>query len=159
MRLLRLAGAFALLAVGLSACNDGGRMVNSQICTDFKATTGAQAPAAPGGIIDAATPVDECVRRWAYSLAGARDSADVVANAAVAACGAQLSRWNQAGLNQPAQAGGGQVEALSLATGEPTNPLAEHNAFANGRALLYVVQARAGRCAPPPATNGVPTGL
>jgi hypothetical protein len=37
--------------------------------------------------------------------------------------------------------------------------LAEHSAFAQGRALLYVVQARAGRCKAPPIENGAPTGL
>jgi hypothetical protein len=67
-----------------------------------------------------------------------------------------LSRWNQASLGQSANSG---EQALSLTTGQPTNPLAEHSAFAQGRALFYVVQARAGRCSPPPAKNGVPEGL
>ena len=153
MTLYRLTGAMALLALGLSACSDGDR-VNGNICTDFKTATAGQ-PTGPATVVDAATPVDECVRRWAYSLAGARDGADVVADAAVAACGTTLSRWNQAGLGQTA----GDAQALSLTTGEPTNALAEHNGFAHARALLYVVQARAGRCAPPPATNGVPAGV
>lgn len=154
-----LTAALALAALGLSACNDHeGRMVNAKICADFKTNT-AQAGAPATAAADAASPVDECVRRWAYSLAGGRDSAEVVAEATVAACAPALSRWNQAGLTQQAQASaGGPVEPLSLATGEPTNPFAEHNAFAHGRALLYVVQARAGRCAPPPVVNGVPSG-
>jgi hypothetical protein len=131
-------------------------MVNAKICADFKLANTAQ----PGTLAtDAATPVNECLRRWAYSLAGARDRADVVADATIAACGAALTRWNQAGLAQDAQANaGGPVEALSLTTGQPTNALAEHSAFARGQALFYVVQARAGRCAPPPVVNGVPTG-
>ena len=54
--------------------------------------------------------------------------------------------------------GGAGEQAVSLTTGEATNPMAEHSAFAQGRALLYVVQARAGHCAPPPAVNGAPTG-
>jgi hypothetical protein len=155
-----LTAALALAALTLSACDvHDGRMVNSKICADFKPANTAQTRGSAAALSDAATPVDECVRGWAYSLAGARDTADVVADAAVAACAPALSHWNQAGLNQPAQAGaGGSVEALSLTTGEPTNALAEHNAFAHGRALLYVVQARAGRCAPPPVANGVPTG-
>ena len=157
MRLYRLTGALALMALGLSACDDGGHMVNHSICMDFKTANGAPT-ALPAAVVDAASPVDECVRRWSYSLAGSRDTADVVADAAVAACGATLSRWNQAGLGQQA-APGADAQALSLTTGEPTNALAEHNAFAHGRALLYVVQARAGRCAPPPATNGVPAGV
>jgi hypothetical protein len=152
-----LTGALALAAVGLTACGGHGEhMVNSRICADFKTTsttqTGAPALAAP----DAAAPVDDCVRRWAYSLAGARDHADVVADAAVAACGGALTRWNQTGLTQDSQSG--PVQALSLTTGQPTNAMAEHSAFAHARALLYVVEARAGRCAPPPTTNGVPTG-
>ena len=152
--------ALLTASLGLTACgghND--RMVNSNICADFKtvntAQTGVPAPAAA----DAATPVDECVRRWAYSLAGARDDASVVADATVAACAAPLTRWNQAGLAQQAQSGAdGPVQALSLTTGQPTTALAEHSSFARGRALFYVVQARAGRCAPPPVNNGVPVG-
>lgn len=155
-----LTAALALAALCLSACNDHeGRRVNAKICADFKASP------APNGVpamaaTDAASPVDECVRRWAYSLAGGDDSADVIAEATVAACAPALSRWNQAGLSQQAQTNtGGPIEPLSLETGQPTNPFAEHNAFAHGRALLYVVQARAGRCAPPPVVNGAPAGL
>ncbi|MDR3513648.1 MAG: hypothetical protein P4L73_18580 [Caulobacteraceae bacterium] len=152
--------AQTLAALGLSACDrHDGRMVNAAICPDFRATSAPQAGAAPSPA-DAAAPVDECVRRWAFSLAGARDGADVVADAAVAACGPVLTRWNQAGLAQEAQSGGagGPVEAVSITTGLPTNALAEHAAFAHGRALLYVTEARAGRCAPPPVKNGAPAG-
>ena len=154
-----LTAALALATMGLSACGDRDEgMTNAKICTDFKTNT-AQAGAPAAASNDAATPVDECVRRWAYSLAGSRDAADVVAEATVAACSGALTRWNQAGVNQQAQADAAPPEqALSLMTGQPTNPFAEHSAFAHGRALLYVVQARAGRCPPPPATNGVPTG-
>jgi hypothetical protein len=133
-------------------------MVNSKICADFKAANTAQAGVPAIGPADAATPVDECTRRWAYSLAGSRDSAEVVAEATVAACSAALSRWNQASLGQTPPADGSE-QALSLSTGQPTNPLAEHAAFAQGRALFYVVQARAGRCKPPPVVNGLPAGV
>ncbi|MBV8594531.1 MAG: hypothetical protein JOZ27_09560 [Caulobacteraceae bacterium] len=44
-------------------------------------------------------------------------------------------------------------------TGEPTNAMAEHGAFARSRALLFVIEARAGRCRPPPVVNGVPAGV
>lgn len=143
----------ALTALGLSACGEhDATMVNSKICADFKTATPSASAAA-----DPATPVDECTRRWAYSLAGSKDSAEVVAEAVVAACAPALSRWNQASLGQAPGATGDQ--ALSLRTGQPTNPLAEHSAFASGRALLYVVQARAGRCKAPPIENGAPTGL
>lgn len=142
----------ALAALGLAACdNRHDAMVNPKICADFKTGPGATAAADPS------TPVEECTRRWAYSLAGSKDGADIVADAVVAACAPTLSKWNQASLGQATSASGEQ--ALSLATGQPTNPLAEHSAFAQGRALFYVVQARAGRCKPPPVTNGAPAGL
>jgi hypothetical protein len=147
-----IAAAVCLVAIGLTACDQHDRMeANSAICPDFKA---ANTVAPVTG--DAASPVDECVRRWAYSLASSRDDAEVVASAAVAACGTLLSRWNQQSI---AQAPDATVQPLSLITGEPTNPLAEHNTFAQNRALLYVVQARAGRCKAPPVTNGVPAGI
>lgn len=145
-----IAAAVCLAALGLAACSDADddMRANSGLCPDWKAAK----PAAG----DAAAPVDECVKRWAYSLASSRDDAGVVADAAAAACSGALSRWNQQSLAQP-EAGDG--EALSITTGQPTNPMAEHNAFANGRALLYVVQARAGRCDAPPIKDGVPEGL
>ncbi len=154
-----LALSLALAAMALSACgdNDGG-MVNSKICADFK-TPDAAKTAAPAAPTDAAAPVDECVRRWAYSLAGARDDAQVVAGAVVAACGTALSHWNQAAGDAPAvDANGAPAEVMSLVTGQPTNAMAEHAAFAGRQALLYVVQARAGRCKAPPAVKGVPVG-
>lgn len=147
-----LSALLALSALGLAGCGDHGRMVNSGVCVDFKATTHSPLGAIPSS--DAAGPVDDCLQRWAYSLAGAKDEADVVADAVVAACAAPLSRWGQAALSQPQGEGG-----VSLTTGQPTNPLAEHSAFARGRAAFYVVAARAGHCAPPPMTNGAPAGL
>lgn len=144
----------ALAALGMTACEEqSNAMANPKICADFRNNAGPGVTAAA----DPSTPVDECARRWAYSLAGSKDSAEVVAEAVVAACAPVLSKWNQASLGQAAPGSGEQ--ALSLTTGQPTNPLAEHSSFAQGRALLYVVQARAGRCKPPPVTNGVPAGL
>jgi hypothetical protein len=150
------AATLALAALALTACEDNaGTMVNSKLCPDFR----APAAGAPAAAADAAAPVDECVRRWAFSLAGSRDEAEVVANAAVAACGAALTRWNQASLNQqPQDSTGGPTQTLSLDTGQPTNALAEHNAFAQRQALLYVVEARAGHCRPPPVVKGAPVG-
>ena len=146
-----LAG-LALACLSLTACNEPGRMAaNSKLCADFKSAKAA--PVVPGA--EGAGAVDECAKRWAYSLASSRDDAGTVANAVAAACGAQLARWNQQTVNQP----GADVEATSMTTGEPTSPLAEHNAFTNSRALFYVVQARAGACAPPPITNGTPDGI
>lgn len=153
MKLHHITVVLCLGVLGLSACNDTDHAVaaNSRICVDFKAAKPVQS-AAPEADASAG-PLDDCVRRWAYSLAPSRDAADTVAQAVVGACNGQLARWNSQVLNVQ-----GSAEAASLTTGEPTTPLAEHNAFAHGRALLYVVQARAGACAPPPATNGVPDG-
>lgn len=142
----------ALAAAALAGC--GGppaQRPNAAMCFDFKAP---KATPAPGASAEAAA-LDDCVRRWAYSLAPSRDEAGAVAEAVAAACGTQLSRWNQQALTQP----GGDGESTSLLTGDPTTPLAEHNAYAHTRALLYVVQARAGNCAPPPAKNGTPDGI
>jgi hypothetical protein len=145
--------ALGLAALTLSACERGpGQMAaNSKMCVDFKQQ--AKTPLSTGA--DGAASVDQCVMRWAYSLASSHDDADTVAEAAVAACGAHLARWNQTALSQP----GGTEEAASLTTGQPTTPLAEHNAFTHQRALFYVVQARAGNCAPPPVANGAPEGV
>ena len=150
--LTRAAGmaALGISALALTACGQHGRMVNGDLCANFK-TTANQPAAAPA---DGATPVNECVRRWAYSLAGANDTADVVADGAVAACASTISQWNQTSLNQPSTG----AEGVSLVTGQPSNPMAEHNTFARSRALLYVVQARAGQCAAPPVVNGAPAG-
>jgi hypothetical protein len=149
------AAAAVLSAIALTACNNAdGHRVNSGICADFKTATTAQAGAPVATTTaDAAAPVDECVRRWAYSLAGSTDGADMVADAVVAACGSALSRWNQTSLSQPTTG-----EGVSLTTGQPSNPLAEHSIFARNRALLYVVEARAGQCAAPPVINGAPAG-
>jgi hypothetical protein len=70
-----------------------------------------------------------------------------VADAVVAACSPSLASWNQSALATTGQ----NVQAPSLISGQPTNPVAEHYTFAQGRALFYVVQARAGHCAPPPS--------
>lgn len=147
-----LAGVL-LTAAALSACAKTGASPasNASICANFKLANAGVAPGAPEG----AAAVDECVRRWAYSLAASRDPAESVAEAAAVACSTQLTRWNQAMLAQPE----GPDEPASLITGQPTNPLAEHNAFTHSRALLYVVQARAGNCPAPPAKDGRPDGV
>ena len=89
------------------------------------------------------------MRSWGYTLAKAEDDAESVASAVVAACTAPLARWNQQSLGMAAGPRGGLQEAPSLLTGETTNPILEHNNFAEGRALFYVVQARAGDGEPP----------
>ena len=141
----------AAAALGGCAKTASAPAPNPGICANFKLANAAVAPGAPEG----AATVDECVRRWAYSLASSRDPAESVAEAAAVACSTPLTRWNQSALAQP----DAEEAPASLITGQPTNALAEHNAFAHSRALLYVVQARAGNCAPPPAKYGVPAGV
>ena len=148
-----LTATLCVAALGLTACNNAGgsgMAANSKVCVDWKQAK----PAVVAGA-DGAGPVDECVKRWAYSLASSADDAGTVAEAAAQACNTQLARWNQASLSQP----NGDAEATSITTGETTTPLAEHNAFSRGRALFYVVQARAGHCAAPPIKDGVPEGV
>jgi hypothetical protein len=147
--------ALVLATAALAGCGDH-RMINSAMCADFKSTSAGKVNA-PLPTSDAAGPVDDCLRRWAYSLAGSRDEADTVADATVAACSAQLSHWGQATVGaRSGEQGDAGADGVSLTTGQPTNPLAEHATFARGRAVLYVVQARAGRCAPPAVVNGAP---
>jgi hypothetical protein len=143
---------------GLAACQGGERPV-AGICKPF-AEVAAPAPAAapgepaPGGASGAAL-VEDCLHRWAYTLAGSRDDAAMVADAVAAACRAPLARWNQQSMTLAA-ANGAPQEAPSLLTGQPTNPIAEHASFTSDRALFYVVQARAGGCKPPPRKEGRP---
>jgi hypothetical protein len=154
MRHLPNLGLVLTSAALLGACSGHYGPANPKICATFHKPA-ANAPA-PG---DAAAPTDLCVKRWAYSLASAHDEAATVGDAAVAACGSELSAWNQAAPDQTLQdSTGAPVQTLSLDTGLPTNAVAEHAAFARRRALLYVVEARAGRCNPPPVVKGAPAG-
>jgi len=173
VRSVQLIAASGLAALGLAGCNDnrGGGGV-SGVCKPFT-TANAQTAAPPAATTlpgaappanapaDPAATLDDCLHRWGYTLAASSDPANFVADATLAACGSQLASWNQQTLTSGAGGGapnGGAVEAPSLMNGQNTNPLAEHYSFAQGRALFYVVQARAGKCAPPPAaqTNTAP---
>lgn len=132
---------------GLMACSGGDRRPVAGVCKAFPAA--AAQPAATDG----AAGLEDCLHRWAYTLAGGPDDAGTVADATVAACTAPLSRWNQQSLAAAANESAPQ-EATSLLTGEPTSPIAEHRNFAADRALFYVAQARAGNCKPPPRREG-----
>ncbi len=139
---MRLLGTMAALAaVTLAGCEKSDRVAG--LCKPFPET-------ATPATADGATVLEDCLHRWAYSLHSGRDEAAVVADAVVAACTAPLARWNQATLTADAQ----PAEAPSLLTGETTNPIAQHGAFAEDRALFYVVQARAGACKAPPRREG-----
>lgn len=138
----------ALLLAPLAAC--GPQAGVKGLCTPFetadaKPASGVPAPSAAAA--DASAPLEDCLHRWAYSLAPSSDPADQVASATVAACAGQLSAWNRESLTPGA---GAPAQALSLMSGEPISPMAAHREFAESRALFFVVQARAGKCAPPP---------
>lgn len=164
----------ALAAMSLAACDNAqktGGMASSgdsHTCVPFVNTTtttttttiAGQPPVvttAPAIGADPSAGLEDCLHRWGYALAASRDDASQVAAATVAACTPSLSRWNQAVL--ASSDGDSSQEAPSLVSGQPTTPLGEHFIFAQGRALFYVVQARAGKCSAPPMTNGAPTGL
>jgi hypothetical protein len=159
-----IAIAAALAALSLAGCN---KPAGSEICTPFAATSASgaaqtPAPGAPQLVPAAGDPVsalDDCLHRWGYTLAASSDRAQEVAQAVVAACTPALTRWNQQMLATAATgSSGGHVPnvaeaAPSLLTGQTTTPIAEHYNYAQGRALFYVVQGRAGKCAPPPAAK------
>lgn len=143
---LALWAVAGLAAASLGACEEGAARRNAGsgasadgICKPFGA--------APAGPADGSAVVEDCLHRWGYTLAASTDDATSVAEAVVAACSAPLARWNQQTL--AASADRGLQEAPSLLTGQTTNPILEHHNFAQGRAMFYVVQARAGKCKPP----------
>jgi len=160
-----LIATLAVAGLGLAACSNNGHGGVAGVCKPF--TTAANANAngqtaatslnAPGAVAapaaapagDPAATLDDCLHRWSYTLAASSDPANLVAEASLAACSEALSAWNQSALTTGNA--GGAVQAPSLLTGQPTNPILEHHGFAQGRALFYVVQARAGHCAPPSA--------
>lgn len=158
----RMVGALMMtgILVGVSACADNDRdgRADASICSPFT-TTAVVAPADPTAVAPVgAAPVageaaafDDCLHRWAYRLARADDdSADVVGQAVVAACAPVLASWNQATLTQaPA---GTDTSAVSLVTGDTATTVADRYDMAQSKAVFYVVQARAGHCAPPPKT-------
>lgn len=168
MRSTKLLAAVGLTALALSACNDADRRAggDSRICTPFAQaanTANPQAPAplgatVPGG--DPAAALDDCLHRWGYTLAASADRAEEVSRAVVAACTPALTRWNQQTLAASAAGmqGGEAESAPSLLTGQPTTPMIEHFNYAHNRALFYVVQGRAGKCAPPPANTNAASG-
>jgi hypothetical protein len=152
--------AASLAALGLAACNKAGTTATAGICKPFTtASTTATNTTPPTALNSTGAPVavatgdpvaglDDCLHRWGYTLATSSDPANLVADATLAACSDALAGWNQSSLTST-----GGEQAPSLMTGQPTTPIAEHHSFAEGRALFYVVQARAGHCAAPPAST------
>jgi len=150
----------AAVVVGLGACEaqDRKAAANTRLCTPFPAAPVTSGAAGPTAAADPAAPLDDCLHRWSYALAASDDDpAETVAAAVVAACHPPLARWNQETMVQAGGDSRAPGEAPSLTTGEPMNPFMAHHSFAQSRALLYVVQARAGHCAAPPFKDGAPT--
>lgn len=146
-----LAVAVTAAAMGLAAC-EGGQGKTAAVVGGDGLCKAFNTPAA-AGMSEGGQAVDDCLHRWGYTLAKSGDEATAVAQAVVAACSAPLARWNQQSLTNAAASGASSSDAPSLLTGEPTNPIAEHANFADGRALFYVVQARAGKCDAPRAED------
>jgi hypothetical protein len=159
------AGLALAAAVGLAGCNrgDGTRLplIGKSYCTPFRAATAASNASSPNGqsglastaILPGADPgaaLDDCVHRWAYALAPSRDPADIVAHAAIDACGTMVTALSQ----QTAAAPEGQTTQDQE---QSESPVAQQMRATEGKALFYVVQARAAGCAPPPA-NSLPVG-
>lgn len=149
--------------VGLGGCNRtdaGGRLAltGAKYCTPFK-TTAANAASGNGlgaALSDPAGAFEDCVHRWGYTLAPARDPADVVAQATLDACGPILTAWNQQTMNQAPQgqtAQGAPPQGEDQQAAQANNPVAQRMRMAEARALFYVVQARSAGCAPPPANT------
>jgi hypothetical protein len=160
------AGLALAAALGLAGCNrgDGTRLalVGRTYCTPFRSATTTANASNPNGQSGLATnaaaalptgdpgaALDDCVHRWAYTLAPSRDPADIVAHASIDACSAMV-----AAVSQPA---GPPPDSRDAAAQQAQNPVAQQMRATEGKALFYVVQARAAGCAPPPA-NSLPAG-
>jgi hypothetical protein len=159
-------GLALMSAAALGACNrqDGAGEPGhvslaggSKYCTPFptaNANTNSTGLAVPT-TADPATSFDDCIHRWGYTLASSRDPADVVAQASVEACSSILINWSRQAASQAGGDTGQQDEAQGGQGGgmQQPDPMAQRMHAAEGRALFYVVQARAGGCAAPPANT------
>jgi hypothetical protein len=143
----------ATAAAALAGCQAQEKPVTG-MCTPFAQGAVAPAPGTVAPTADPAAPLDACLHRWSYALAKSTDPAGVAASAAVAACGPILGAWNRMSFQQGPEGQQGPTEAISLTTGQPVNVFAAHYEFAQTRALFWVVQARAGKCAAPPMKDG-----
>jgi hypothetical protein len=149
--------------VALGACNQQGAsadaghltLTGAKYCTPFasaSADTNSAGGLATSTAADPAVGFDDCIHRWGYALAGSRDPADVVAQASVQACSAILQTWSQQLASQSPQTTRAGRGAMSPDQ-QQNDPMAQQMRAAEGRALFYVVQARAAGCAAPPANT------
>jgi hypothetical protein len=161
---IAIVGACGVLAltIGLAGCNargdatDGGgglALTGSKYCNPFKPTSAnTSSGLATATAADPAATFDDCLHRWAYTLAPDHDPADVVAHAAVDACGSILTQWNQQTL-PPQEQPSSRRESRGAMAQSQDSALAQRMRMVESRALFYVVQARAAGCAPPPANT------
>ena len=155
----------AAAAAALTGCNrqteaNGGTitLAGGKYCTPFAAAPAASNATeglAPAAVSDPAVAFDDCIHRWGYVLAPSRDPADVVAQASVEACSSILATWSQQSAQAaPPEQGQYSPRDRSQSEQQPAqDPQAQRMHAAEGRALFYVVQARAGQCAAPPANT------
>ena len=161
-KLAFLVATAALAAGGLSGCNREAAaqtgnlaLTGSKYCSPFPSTSvpsNAATGLAPAANTDPAVTFDDCIHRWGYALAPSRDPADVVAQASVEACSTILANWSQQIGQQQGEPSGDDSRGGREAPQTP-DPEAQRMHAAEGRALFYVVQARAGGCAAPPANT------
>jgi hypothetical protein len=146
-------GGLLALAMETSGCSQHAVAANGvgggKYCAAFKTDGGSTSGNYAAALSDPAAAFEDCIHRWGYTLAPDRDPADVVAQATVDACGPILNAWNQQTLGQTA--GYGQTDRQGRPV--PNPQLDQRMRAAASRALFYVVQARAGGCAPPPANT------
>ena len=151
------------VTAGLSGCNrqeaaSAGTLTltGSKYCSPFPspaAASNATTGLAPAVNTDPAVTFDDCIHRWGYALAPSRDPADVVAQASVEACSSILASWSQQIGQSGAQPAQYSPRGRREAQQAPPDPETQRMHAAEGRALFYVVQARAGGCAAPPANT------
>ncbi len=154
------AGALMVAAALVSGCsrsafaqNGGLQTTGSKYCAPFKTSDATGASALNAALTDPAGAFDDCIHRWGYTLAPARDPADVVAQAAVDACGPIIAAWSQQATSQEPAEQPSRYRSRESQQAQPPSPQAQQIRMAESRALFYVVQARAAGCAPPPANT------
>ncbi len=140
-----------LAAAMLSGCERGASTTaDARICMPFATTsvTNGASTSIPGAPVAGsnAAIVDDCLHRWSYRLAGASDAADQVGKAVVQACSENLTAWNTEAMNNRDPRGPDYIDST---TGRPMSPADRNSQYAQGKALFYVIQARAGHCAAP----------
>jgi hypothetical protein len=155
------AGALLALGAMLSGCNqnasaqNGGLLGDSKYCTPFKAEDANATASLSAALSNPGAAFDDCIHRWAYTLAPARDPADVVAQAAVNACGPIAAAWSQQAMSQQPNPGPASYRYRGRAPQPQAQPSPQEQQIrmAESRALFYVVQARAAGCQAPPANT------